>query len=232
MRQVPLQLRRLLTPVFLGAIALLALGLSAPGLLAPAARADGEPAGEFDYYVLSLSWNPSWCAVEGDGRGAPECDGSGDYGFTLHGLWPQYEEGWPQYCRTRQVDPSRRETAAMADIMGSGGLAWHEWRKHGRCTGLSPVDYFRLSREAYDRVVRPEIFRRLPREVALPPHVVEEAFLEANPGLAADGVTITCRDGYVKEARICLTRSLEPRDCAPDTRRDCRASSILMPPVR
>lgn len=217
-------MRHALRPVFrLAALLLLA---------ASAARAGGEKAGEFDYYVLSLSWNPSWCAVEGDAQRAPECDGIGDFGFTLHGLWPQYEEGWPEYCRTVHVDPSRRETAAMADVMGSGGLAWHEWKKHGRCTGLSSADYFRLSRLAYERIARPEFFRRLPREITLPPGVIEEAFLEANPDLAPDGVTITCRDGHVKEARICLTRALEPRLCAPDTRRDCGASSIRMPPVR
>lgn len=201
-------------------------------LVAAAARADGERAGDFDYYVLALSWNAAWCAAEGDARDADQCDARHDHGFTLHGLWPQYEDGWPSYCRTTARDPSRAQSAAMEDIMGSGGLAWHQWKKHGRCTGLSAEDYYRLSRLAYDRVNRPEIFRRLRQEVTLPPAVVEEAFLEANPDYAADGVTITCRDGYVREARICLTRDLEPRACAPDTRRDCRARTVRMPPMR
>ena len=34
------------------------------------AHAEGEPSGEFDYYVLALSWSPNWCAREGDARGA------------------------------------------------------------------------------------------------------------------------------------------------------------------
>lgn len=201
-------------------------------LLASAARADGERAGEFDYYVLALSWNASWCEIEGDARGADQCDPVHDHGFTLHGLWPQYEAGWPAYCRTTQRDPSRGETAAMEDIMMSGGLAWHQWKKHGRCSGLSSEDYFRLSRLAYESVVRPEIFRRLPRDMALPPKVVEEAFLEANEGLTADGVTVTCRDGYVQEVRVCLDRELQPRICGWDARRDCTARSATMPMMR
>lgn len=201
-------------------------------LAASLARADGEKAGDFDYYVLALSWNASWCAIEGDARGADQCDAKHDHGFTLHGLWPQYEDGWPAYCRTAHRDPSRTATRAMADIMGSGGLAWHQWKKHGRCSGVSAEDYFRLSRLAYDRVRRPEIFRRLPRDVSVPPNVIEEAFLEADPDLRAEGVTITCRDGYAVEARICLTRDLTPRICGRDTRRDCAMRSVLLPKMR
>ena len=199
---------------------------------AQAARADGERAGDFDYYVLALSWNASWCEIEGDRRGADQCDDRHEFGFTLHGLWPQYEQGWPAYCRTRERDPSRSDTALMADIMGSGGLAWHQWKKHGRCSGLSARDYLDLSRFAYRSINRPGILRRLPRDVSAPPSVVEEAFLEANPALEADQITITCRDGYLQEARICLTRDLQPRRCGRDVIRDCSARSVTVPMMR
>lgn len=206
--------------------------LAALALCAGPALADGEKAGEFDYYVMALSWNASWCAREGDARGADQCDPRHDLGFTLHGLWPQYEDGWPSYCRTTARDPSRRETREMADIMGSGGLAWHQWKKHGRCSGLSAKDYFRLSRLAYERIERPAILRQLPRDFDVAPGVIEKAFLEANPALEPDGVTITCRGGYLAEARICLSRDLTPRACAPDARRDCAAPSAKLPKMR
>lgn len=201
--------------------------------VAAPASADGEKAGDFDYYVMALSWNASWCEREGDARGADQCGSEHDLGFTLHGLWPQYEDdGWPAYCRTSHRDPSRRDTAAMADIMGSGGLAWHQWKKHGRCSGLSSDDYFRLSRLAYEKINRPEILRRLPRDVSAPPGVVEEAFIEANPVLHPDGVTITCRDGYLQEARICFSRDLEPRRCGFRARADCAARAVTIPMMR
>ena len=37
-------------------------------LTALPALADGEKPGQFDYYVLALSWSPNWCAREGDAR--------------------------------------------------------------------------------------------------------------------------------------------------------------------
>ncbi|MEX2520897.1 MAG: ribonuclease T2, partial [Paracoccaceae bacterium] len=181
---------------------------------AMAAKAE-DRAGDFDHYVLSLSWNAAWCAREGDGREAPQCDARHDYDFTLHGLWPQGETDWPEYCRTAERDPTRRESDAMTPVMGSGGLAWHQWKKHGRCSGLSGVEYYDLSRRAYAEIRRPGIFRRLPPGIRLDPKVVEQAFLEANPALSADGVTVTCRDGYLQEVRICLTKELAPRACAP-----------------
>lgn len=214
----------------MAALAALLLGVGTLG--AGAARAEGERAGDFDYYVLSLSWQPSWCAAEGDARDAPECDAGDGRGFTLHGLWPQNEYGWPSWCRTPHREASRAQTSAMADIMGSSGLAWHQWKKHGRCSGLPAEDYFRLSRLAYGAVTRPAALRELGRAVTLPASVVEAAFLEANPGLAPDGVTVTCREGRVQEVRVCLTRGLEPRRCGGDVRRDCALPDALLPPVR
>ncbi|MGF1659608.1 MAG: ribonuclease T [Rubrimonas sp.] len=188
--------------------------------------------GDFDYYVLSLSWNASWCAAEGDARDAPQCDPREEFGFVLHGLWPQHERGWPEWCRSAHPDPARRETAAMADVMGSGGLAWHQWKKHGRCSGLSPRAYFALSRRAFDSVARPPALRALTRPVEIAPEVIEAAFLEANPGMTPDGVTVTCAEGLFREVRICLTRDLAPRPCAPDAARDCPARMIDLPPMR
>ena len=196
------------------------------------ALADGEKAGEFDYYVLSLSWSPNWCATEGDARGSDQCHPRHDHGWVLHGLWPQYHRGWPAFCRTVEAPPTRGMTAEMTDIMGSPGLAWHQWKKHGTCSGLSAHDYFALSRRAYATVNRPEIFRKLDREVKLPASVVEQAFLQANPGWSRDMLTITCKDGHIHEARLCLSRDLKPVPCGRDTIADCPLKDAVFAPVR
>ncbi|WP_300515414.1 ribonuclease T2 [Aliiroseovarius sp.] len=196
------------------------------------ARAEGDRAGEFDYYVLALSWSPNWCAIEGDARGAEQCAGDRDFGWVLHGLWPQYERGWPSYCRSGFGAPSRARSGAMADIMGSGGSAWYQWKKHGTCSGLSPEDYYALARLAYEGVTRPPVLRKLTDPVRLPASVIEEAFLQSNPGLARDMITVTCRDGRIQEARLCLTRDLEPRRCGADVIRDCTMERALLDPVR
>ncbi|MGB0960804.1 MAG: ribonuclease T2 family protein [Halocynthiibacter sp.] len=200
------------------------------GVTAPV-FADGERAGDFDYYVMSLSWSPTWCTLEGDARGARQCADDKDYGFILHGLWPQYDEGWPSYCRTPHRDPSRSDTNAMTDIMGTGGLAWHQWKKHGRCSGLSSDAYFALSRDAFAKINRPAVFRKLDKTYALPARVIEAAFLKDNPEFTKDMITITCRDHHIQEVRVCLTKDLEPTRCGRDTLRDCTLKDARMPPI-
>ncbi|WP_461427576.1 ribonuclease T2 family protein [Gymnodinialimonas sp.] len=196
------------------------------------AQADGEPAGQFDYYVMALSWTPTWCVLEGDDRESPQCAADQGFGFTLHGLWPQFETGWPAYCPTVMRAPSRGMTGEMADIMGTSGLAWHQWRKHGVCSGLEARDYYALSRLAYASVERPDLLRRLDTEVRVPASVIEEAFLEVNPQLQPDMLTVTCRANRIQEVRICLTRDLEPRTCGADVIRDCSSPDALFSPMR
>lgn len=196
------------------------------------AAAQNKRAGEFDYYVLSLSWSPNWCASANDKRGTTQCDAGRKVDFNLHGLWPQYESGWPENCRTSERDPSRRESEGMADIMGSGGLAWYQWQKHGRCSGLSAAEYYARSRDAFAAVTLPEYFVDLDRDISIPPALIEQAFLEHNPGMSADGITITCRNADLQEVRICLTKDLKPRDCGADVRRDCSREAVFMDKVR
>ncbi len=198
-------------------------------LTALPALAEGEKAGEFDYYVLSLSWSPNWCQLEGKARQSEQCEE--DHGWILHGLWPQFHRGYPSYCRTIERAPSRGMTADMADIMGTSGLAWHQWKKHGTCTGLNATDYYALSREAYGRITRPAVFRKLDQSVKLPARVVEQAFLKDNPQIEPDGLTVTCRDGHIQEARICLSRDLAPVPCGQDVVRDCTLTDAFFHPV-
>ena len=69
----------------------------------------GEP-GVFDYYVLSLSWSPEFCYSH---PGKPECQ-SGHHGFVVHGLWPQFADGYPENCSNA---PGLAHPQEMADIM-------------------------------------------------------------------------------------------------------------------
>ena len=199
---------------------------------AAAARAEGEKAGDFDYYILALSWSSAWCALEGDARDDPQCDAGRGLTFVLHGLWPQDEVGWPSYCRTGERDPSRGETAAMADIMGGAGLAFYEWKKHGRCSGLSSTAYFATARRAYDSIRIPAVFSQVVKPLQIPAQVVEDAFIEANPGLSRDQITIGCKDGLIDEVRLCLTPDLSLRQCGADVIRDCRLADAVLEPVR
>ncbi|WP_299354995.1 ribonuclease T2 [uncultured Shimia sp.] len=206
--------------------------LSIALLIGGVSQAQTHKAGEFDYYVMALSWSPNWCAIEGDAKRSPQCDAAEDFGWVLHGLWPQYHRGWPENCYSPERNPPRWLTEQMADIMGTSGLAWYQWKKHGRCSGLSGEDYYALSRKAYESIERPVVFRKLDQTVKLPASVVEDAFLKANPQLDKDMLTITCRGGFIQEARVCLSKDLEPVPCGRDTIRDCTMANARFDPVR
>lgn len=189
-------------------------------------------ADDFDYYVLSLSWSASFCDIKGDAKRSKQFDADMDYKWILHGLWPQYHQGWPDYCKTNERPPSRAMTQAMTDIMGTSGLAWHQWKKHGTCSGLSAADYFATSREAYGQIVQPTVLNPLDELVRVPASVIEEAFIKANPQFQRDMITITCKQGYIQEARVCLSKGLEPVPCGRDVIRDCTLTNALFPPSR
>ena len=201
-------------------------------LVCRAATAGDDKAGAFDYYLLSLSWSPAWCALTGDDRADPQCDPGRGLTFTVHGLWPQYDQGYPSNCFTTKPDPSPTDTAAMADIMGGAGLAFYQWQKHGRCSGLSARDYFATLRRARDGITLPPVFALISQDITIAAAVIQEAFLEKNPQLDPDGLTVTCKQGMIHEVRICLTRDLAPRTCGPDVIRDCTLPDAGLSAVR
>jgi len=201
----------------------------------PAAETDEAqpPQGQgFDFYVLSLSWSPSYCATEGSRADRQQCSSGRPYSFVVHGLWPQYERGYPQDCAVGERYVPRQMVSGMRDIMPSTGLIVHEWRKHGSCTGLSQSDYFSAVRRAYQAITIPASFRNVTASRDIDPMQVEKAFAAANPGLPADGIAVTCEDGYLQDVRICMTKDLQFRSCGEVDADACRRRSVTMPPVR
>ena len=86
-------------------------------------------------------------------------------------------------------------TRDMIDIMGSSGLAWHQWKKHGSCSGLSAEEYFAKSRKANRTITQPKFLNLLDELVRILASVIEDAFVQLNPFLERDMITITCRQG-------------------------------------
>lgn len=204
---------------------------AAPETVVTGAR--NVPAGTgFDFYVLSLSWSPSYCEAEGEDANRQQCAAARPYAFVVHGLWPQFERGFPEDCAGGQQDVSNQTLRTLYDIMPSAGLIRHEWRKHGTCTGLSQGDYFDVLRAAREKVVIPPEFGRLDAYRTLDPDAAESAFLKANQTLPPDGVAVTCDKRYLREVRICLTKALDFRSCPEIDRRACRLPKVVMPPVR
>jgi ribonuclease T2 len=196
--------------------------------------------GVFDYYLLALSWSPTYCAGISDGRYDPQCHGrqARPYAFVLHGLWPQFEQRWPEFCRGPDNGFVPEPVAQrMLDMMPSKRLVFHEYRKHGACSGLGVDGYFDLARRLYESVKIPERYIGLQddRLTVSPDELIGE-FLAANPKLSRDMIVVECGGpgNRLKEVRICFNKGGGFRACGrnEDQRRLCSAERMYVPPVR
>lgn len=131
---------------------------AAPPRPAPAGPPNRAPKGNPTHYVLSLSWEPGFCAGH---RGKAECAAETPGGFdashfTLHGLWPDPREycGAPaQAIAADKADDwnalpdvalSTANRAHLNQVMPGAQslLERHEWIKHGTCSGADADAYF------------------------------------------------------------------------------------------
>ena len=191
-----------------------------------------EP-GKFDFYVLSLSWSPSYCEAAGD-RGPPpqqQC-AARPYSFVVHGLWPQYEHGFPEYCQVPAPRLDRNIVSSILDLMPAPRLIFQQWDKHGTCSGLSASAYFETARKARAMVKIPSQFVDLKEVLTVSPDEVEDAFVKANPGLAHDAITVTCDSRRLSEVRICIGKDFSFHPCPDIDGRACRRDNVVMPPLR
>jgi ribonuclease T2 len=186
-------------------------------------------AGVFDYYLLSLSWAPTYCLTHSD-DGA-ECSNKG-YGFVLHGLWPQYDAGgYPEKCQTDN-QLSEEAVAKGRTIYPSPRLMAHEWQTHGTCSGLSALEYFRTADRATAAVKIPAQFEAPRSDLAFGAGQVLDLFRSANPGLPASSVTVACSRATVTEVRVCLTKDLAVRSCGRGVRTTCPDVTLRIPASR
>jgi ribonuclease T2 len=196
-------------------------------------------AGDFDYYALVLSWSPTHCIASESDRDEMQCDRRDGqrYGFVVHGLWPQFEKGYPERCRTawRPFVPED-VIASMRDIMPSRNLVIHEYKAHGTCSGLQPAPYFALARRAFAVIHIPDRYQNPFEPQYVSAHELEGDLLRANPQLRPEMIAISCGGpgNRLTDVRICLTKNGGPRPCGKNENqmRLCRADQVLLPPVR
>jgi ribonuclease T2 len=192
-------------------------------------------AGEFDFYVLSLSWSPSFCEEASErgsgGRSRVQCGGR-PFSFVVHGLWPQYERGFPDYCLRPSPRLDRNIVSSMLDLMPAPGLIFSEWDKHGTCSGLGARVYFDTIRKARSAVKIPPEYLELSAPKTVAPAEIEEAFIRVNPGLSTSAIAVTCDRTRLSEVRICMSKDLQFRACEEIDRRACRRDQVVMPPMR
>jgi ribonuclease T2 len=195
----------------------------------PPPTATGTTA-SFDYYVLALSWSPQFCATRTSRSDDPQCGDGKRFGFIAHGLWPQYQQGFPESCPTAQsFDPA--VAPRVLPIMPSEKLMRHEWDRHGTCSGLSASDYFAQLERIYRSVHIPERFVAPSEQLTVSLEELKQAFIAANPGLGADMFAVLCGGGgFLREIRVCYSKQGQAIRCSGTVRDQCRDGQVAIRP--
>jgi ribonuclease T2 len=192
--------------------------------------APATPPGQFDFYVLSLSWSPSYCEATGDKRKDPQC--ARPFGFVVHGLWPQFEKGYPSDCADQTRLPQSLIKAQL-DIFPAGGLVVHEWRKHGSCSGLDAAAYFEAVHKAFAGITIPTTLAHIDKPQFAVPGEIAKAFFAANKGLEAESFAVVCNRQRLEEVRVCLNKDLKTfHPCPQVVSSQCKLDKTYMPAMR
>jgi ribonuclease T2 len=216
--------------VFLFAV----VALAQDGVQATADKRQNAP-DQFDFYVLALSWSPSYCAEAHERNAArkpdPQCGGR-PFAFVVHGLWPQYEKGFPSYCQVPAPRLDRTVIGRALDLMPSPALVMHEWDRHGTCSGLSAGAYFETVRKARAVVKIPAAYLDLAQPVSVTPDDIADAFVKANPGLDRADMAVACNKTRLSEVRLCLGKDFSFHACPDVVRHTCTREKVEMPAMR
>ncbi|MEJ2435772.1 MAG: ribonuclease T2 [Pseudolabrys sp.] len=191
--------------------------------------------GKFDFYVLALSWSPSYCVAARQRAPARkpglQCGGR-PFAFVVHGLWPQYRHGFPSYCQVPAPRLTHSIVAGMLALMPSPQLIFHEWQRHGTCSGLTPHAYFETVRKARAVVKIPAAYLDSAAPLTVSPAAVAYAFVKANAGLTRAAMAVACNRKRLTEVRLCLSKDFGFHACPDVASHGCKRDKILMPAVR
>ena len=187
---------------------------------APRARSRTGTPGSFDFYLLTLSWSPEFCATHSV---AAEC--ALHAGFVLHGLWPQNTDAsYPENCSNA---PGPANTSQYSDIFPDAGLLQHEWTTHGTCSGLAPDAYFQLARRAFQSLHTPADLNNLTQQTSESPAAILTDFTSTNPGVPQSSLALSCGSNYLTAVQACLDKNLNAFACQVRT---CAANTVRIVP--
>jgi ribonuclease T2 len=196
-------------------------------------RSEGAVSASFDYYVLSLSWAPEFCAQVNAAAGNPqECAPGAHAGFIVHGLWPEAATGRsPESCggKTKPKPVPKSVVNVVLRDMLSPGLIQHEWETHGACSGLNPFDYFSAIVQVRAAVQIPVQITSIEDETRESPGQIETQFAEANPTFPRTAFRTACPRGELQEERICFDKNLKPRVCGSSLS-ECNIEAVRIRP--
>ncbi|HEU5020503.1 MAG TPA: hypothetical protein VFT60_01385 [Bryobacteraceae bacterium] len=182
----------------------------------------------FDYYVLSLSWAPEFCADASQAAANPgECQSSKPRNFVVHGLWPEAEHGpSPESCGKAKKVAKGLVNDLLPYMPGKAHIN-REWATHGTCTGLSQSQYFTQLMLAHSAVQPPVQITSIGQTEKEEVFRIESEFAGANPSFPEDAFRVVCRNNALTEVRVCFDKDFKGRAC-PASVGDCKAGTITI----
>ena len=180
--------------------------------------------GKFDYYVMSLSWSPTFCESH---KTNPQCDKH--FGFVLHGLWPQFQSGgYPQHCATSEQLTAEARPLGLK-VFPTEDLMVHEWQTHGTCNGSSALEYFKAAQTAHESIKVPPQLEPGGNKKSMTAQQISKLVREANPAITAKSLALVCASKELAEVRICLSKDLAPKPCGNKVNSSCGTAAVTVP---
>ena len=170
-----------------------------------------------EYYVLSYSWAPRHCArVKAETKNVGkrnhlQCGSGIQFGYILHGLWPQGKISKPgNYPRACEGDQPKIEKAILEKYLcmtPSLGLLQHEYEYHGTCMHdealETPAAYFQKAYELHSKLNLPK-FKLVNNQESI------NWLVENNKHLFEDAIFYSPKS---QEWRICYDNGFKVMNC-------------------
>ncbi len=190
--------------------------------------------GDFDYFILALSWSPDYCSA--NSSDAQQCAVGRKLGFVLHGLWPEYSQGYPSSCSNQTLPAGVK--AQFPGLFPNDALYTHEWETHGTCSGLSPFLYFTLAKQIKDSIRIPADFQAPQAPFRTGTNQMKQQFAGTNPGLGGSSMAVFCSGSgrFLSALYVCFSKKGEPTACSAEVQKDasksCQNADFLVRNIR
>lgn len=208
---------------------------------------------EWTFMVLAQTWEGTFC---NDGCCVlPSSISKLTSGVTIHGLWPNYDSGYPSCCKCSytetEVDNYINNNAQMyRDIntywpsLKKCKFIHYEWAKHGTCAAsvyngdTGYADYFNTAITLHKKWNLYSIITSAvtPSNTTKYPASKITSAIEKKVGTS---VALSCSSGKLAEIRICFEHPTSatklnpnPINCSSSIWNGCTSSStIIVPPA-
>ncbi|KAI7738455.1 hypothetical protein M8C21_031584 [Ambrosia artemisiifolia] len=191
---------------------------------------------QFDFYTLALQWPATFCSTH-ENKCCPEngcCAGENSSpppGFTIHGLWPDYNDGtWPSCCEGPAFDEAELNPMINAmhtywPILSCNDVSscnneiksfWaDQWEQHGTCAGFSfQYLYFATALKLYFNYNVTEVLLQANVKPSNSKTYSSASIISAIENAFHAKPQLVCKnDNVIKEVRLCFTKELEIREC-------------------